>query len=260
MSFRVNLDAFRGPLDLLLYLVRRHEVDITDIPIALITDQFMDHLEILKQLDVDHVGDFLELASTLIEIKSRSVLPQAETEEEAWEDPREELVERLLQYKKYKDVSSMLEERSRQFQQSYPRVSNDLPSRQLDPADQPIHEVELWDLVSAFGRIMKSHNVVHPTNVTYDETPIQSYMQRIHQSLVKNGELAWTTVFEPGMHKSTLIGMFLAILELMRYHKIEAEQIGESGEIWIRCGDDYDFNLDFTNSEHSVAAPTPQDE
>jgi segregation and condensation protein A len=254
MSFRVNLNAFRGPLDLLLYLVRRHEVDIFDIPIALITNQFLAHLEVLKELDVNDVGDFLELASTLMEIKSRLVLPQTETDEETWEDPREELVERLLQYKKYKDVASMLEEKGRRFQQSHPRVSNDLPPRQLDPADQPIHEVELWDLVSAFGRIMKSHEVVQPTNISYDDTPIQTYMQRIHRFLVEDGELAWTTVFEPGMHKSTLIGMFLAILELVRHHKVEAEQVENTAEIWIRQGDHFDAQLNLAETDEYIAS------
>ena len=114
MDFRVDLDMFRGPLDLLLYLVRKNELEITDIPIARITDQYLEYLTILEQLDVNAVGDFLEIASTLMEIKSRMALPGMDEQEEPWDDPREELVQRLLEYKKYKDVASMLEERGRQ--------------------------------------------------------------------------------------------------------------------------------------------------
>src|SRR5688572_9647103 len=117
MDFRVELDSFRGPLDLLLYLVRKHEMEITDIPISVIAEQYLAHLDVLTALDVNAVGDFLDLASSLIEIKSRLVLPRGGEEEEVWEDPRHELVERLLEYKKYKDAASMIEERSRDWQQ-----------------------------------------------------------------------------------------------------------------------------------------------
>src|SRR4051812_2371986 len=117
MDFRVELDTFRGPLDLLLFLVRRSEVEICNLPVALITDQYLAHLEVLQQLDVNDVADFLELASTLLEIKSQVVLPRGEEEAESWDDPRDQLVERLLEYKKYKDAASLLEERSRDWQQ-----------------------------------------------------------------------------------------------------------------------------------------------
>ena len=98
MSFRIDLEEFRGPLDLLLYLVRKHEIDVTDIPIALITDQFLKHMAVLEQIDVNSVGDFLEMASTLIEIKSRLVLPRGDEEEGVLDDPRLDLVERLFEF------------------------------------------------------------------------------------------------------------------------------------------------------------------
>src|SRR5687768_16214394 len=104
MDFRVNLDTFRGPLDLLLYLVRKQEVDLQDLPIAKVTEQYLEYLEVLQQLDVNSVADFLDLASTLIEIKSRQVLPHGGEEPEALDDPREDLVQRLLEYKQYKDA------------------------------------------------------------------------------------------------------------------------------------------------------------
>src|SRR5262245_8476859 len=137
MDFCVQLEIFRGPLDLLLFLVRKHELDVCDLPIALIADQYLAHLDVLQQLDVNEVGDFLELASTLVEIKSQLVLPRGGEEAEAWDDPRDQLVERLLEYKKYKDAASLLDEQSRDWQQHYPRVANDVAPRQADPADQP---------------------------------------------------------------------------------------------------------------------------
>ncbi|MEA1951321.1 MAG: segregation/condensation protein A, partial [Planctomycetota bacterium] len=155
MDFRVDLDTFRGPLDLLLYLVRKHEVEIVDIPIALITDQYLKHLTVLEQLDVNSVADFLTVASTLIEIKSQQVLPRSDEVQDELEDPRQELVRRLLEYKKFRDASSILEERGRDWQQRFSRQDNDLPPRRRDLSEEPIHEVELWDLVSAFGLIIR---------------------------------------------------------------------------------------------------------
>ena len=115
MSFRVELQTFRGPLDLLLYLVRRHEIPITELSLANITDQFLEHLEVIKDLDIDLVGEFLDVASTLIEIKSRMVLPQV-IEDEPIQEESHELVQRLLDYKHYRDAASLLEDQARQWQ------------------------------------------------------------------------------------------------------------------------------------------------
>ena len=145
IDFRVDLNVFRGPLDLLLYLVRKHEVEIVDIPIAAITDQYLEYLTLIEQFDVNAVGDFLAMASLLIEIKSQQVLPRCDEVEGELEDPRQELVRRLLEYKKYRDAASILEERSRSWQQHYPRLSTDLPRHERDLAGEPIQEVELWD-------------------------------------------------------------------------------------------------------------------
>jgi segregation and condensation protein A len=244
MDFRVDLDMFRGPLDLLLYLVRKHEVDVLDIPIAPITDQYLAYLAVLEQLDVDAVGDFLDVASHLIEIKSRLVLPRMDEVEEEMEDPRQELVQKLLEYKKYRDAASMLDEQSRAWQQRFPRQANDLPPRERNLADQPIEEVEMWDLVSAFGRILRDHQVVSPSNIRYDDTPIHVYTARIHKLLVEQGQVAFSDLFEPGMHKSALVGVFLAVLELVRHHRVHAEQNELFGEITIVRGADMPASLD----------------
>lgn len=233
MDFRVDLNVFRGPLDLLLYLVRKHEVEIVDIPIATITDQYLEHLAVLEQLDVGAVGDFLGLASTLIEIKSQQVLPRGDEVESEPEDPRQELVRRLLEYKKYRDAASILQQRSRDWQRHYTRLGSDLPPRERDPTEEPIREVELWDLVSAFGRIIRETEAARPSNIVYDETPIRVYMGRIHASLLQQGRLSFSGLFQPGMHRSTLVGIFLAVLELVNHHQVRVEQNSLFGEIWI---------------------------
>ena len=233
MNFRVDLNTFRGPLDLLLYLVRKHEVEIVDIPIAKITDQFLEHLALLERLDVNSVGDFLAVASTLIEIKSQQVLPRADEVQDEVDDPRRELVQRLLEYKKYRDAASMLEERSRSWQQHYAREANDLPRRERKPAEEPIHEVELWDLVSAFGRMMRDTESAKPSNIVYDDTPIHVYMAQIHARLLKQGRLEFSDLFDASMHRSTLVGIFLAILELVSHHKVRVEQSDLFGQIWV---------------------------
>jgi segregation and condensation protein A len=238
MNFRVDLDVFRGPLDLLLYLVRKHELDVIDVRIATVTEQYLEHLAILAQIDIDRVGDFLDTASLLIELKSRASLPGEEEVVGELDDPREELVRRLLEYKQYRDAASMLEERSREWCDRFPRMANELPARQTLPEQQPIQEVELWDLVSAFGRVLKAkHAVSGPESIRYDETPIHVYMQRIDDRLRRDRRVAFTNFFESEVHKSTLVGMFLAVLELVRHQHARAAQQELFGEIWLEPGE-----------------------
>jgi segregation and condensation protein A len=254
MDFRVDLNVFRGPLDLLLYLVRKHEVEIVDIPIAMITEQYLGYLAVLEQLDVNAVGDFLAMAAWLIEIKSQQVLPRSDEVQEELDDPRQELVRRLLEYKKYRDAASMLEDRGRAWQQHYPRLGNDLARRERNLADEPIQEVELWDLVSAFGRIIRESVAAKPSNIVYDDTPIRVYMERIHARLVARGQLAFSDLFDANMHKSALMSIFLAVLELVRHHRVRVEQNELFGEIWVlpelNCAAPLDLS-DVDNYEHA---------
>ena len=245
MVFSVNLDIFRGPLDLLLYLVRKHEVEIVDIPIATITDQFLIHLEVLEQIDVNKVGDFLEMASTLIEIKSRIVLPNSDEEQGELEDPRKDLVRQLLDYKKFRDAASLLEEQSREWQQKFTRQSVDLPPRVRDYASEPIHEVELWDLVSAFSRILRDTAAQQPSNIVYDDTPIHVYMEQIHGAIKKHGRLKLSDLFLADMHKSKMIGIFLSVLELIRHYGVQCNQDELFGEMWLLPSKNLNHDLDF---------------
>ena len=237
MKFRVDLDNFRGPLDLLLYLVRKNELEVVDIPIALVTDQYLEHLAVLEHIDVNSVGDFLEMASKLIEIKSRSLLPAADDDEQPIDDAREELVRRLLEYKEYRDAASMLEDRAQQWRKRYTRSATDLPERRVDPADQPIDNVELWDLVRALGDVIKQHAALQNQNhIRYDDTPIHVYVDRIQQRIAGQQRMAFATLFEDAVHKSALVGMFLALLELIGHGHLLVEQDAAFGDIWLVPG------------------------
>lgn len=243
-GFQVKLGEYAGPVDLLLYLVRRSEVEISQISLTSLIAQYAAWIEVLQEIDIDGVGDFLEVASLLIEWKMRTVLPSSASDEDSEmdeQDPREDLVHRLIMYKDFRDVALLLGEHSAQWKCRHPRLANDLPPRRISLGDQPLQEVELWDLVSSFGRILKNNTPVPlGASIVMDDTPIQTWMTRIHDRLAKAGHATFTDLFEPGMHKSSMVGIFLAILELVRHHHVRAEQAGEYGDLRIFAGENFD--------------------
>ena len=237
-QYRVQLDSFSGPMDLLLYLVRRDEIDIVRLPIAKITAQFLEFLDVLQLLDLDLIGDFVVLASSLIEIKSRQVLPRAEEEETAGElpladDPCGELIQQLLEYKRYKDAATALEQQAAEWQERYPRLSDERPTIGKDPSADSIKEVELWDLVSALSRVIQKKVVESTSRILYDDTPISVYIERIGARVREAGKVSFSEFFEGTNLRSKIVGLFLAVLELLRHHGYRAEQPSEYGEIYI---------------------------
>ena len=261
MSFQVELADFRGPLDLLLYLVRRHELAVNELPLQPIAEQFWRGVEEAAAADLDEAAEFLDLASTLIEIKSRCILPRVEEEVlEELGDPAHNLVARLLEYKRFRDVASMLEERSRQWQRRHTRTSNDAPrSSWASGDDQPVQGLELWDLVSAYVRLQAANSRQTGASIVFDETPIHVYMARIRDDLVQRQRISLGQLFTMGMHKSAMIGVFLAILELVRHHSVRTEQEGVHGEIWLSPGERFDPHMDFAalSRDNLEQTPTP---
>jgi len=245
-EFKIQLDQYTGPADLLLYLVRRNELSVDEIPVSVIARQYCEFLEVIEVIDINLVGDFLEIAGLLVESKLRAILPRNELLDDVKEqrDPRENLVHRLLMYKQFKDAAELLAEQGRQWQDRFVRVRDDLPPRRVDPAEQPIHEVELWDLVSAFGRVLKRQQTPPTEDIVYDETPITVYMQRIHNRILREQHVTFSSLFEPGMHKSALVGVFLAVLELVRHHNALTDQSDDHGEIVIGRGEGFSDVLD----------------
>jgi segregation and condensation protein A len=237
MEYLVNLDVFRGPLDLLLYLVKRDEVDIRDIPIARVARQFQEYLDLLAMIDVERAGDFLVMAATLMEIKSKLLLPRPEETAERDDDPRSELVRQLLQYKQFKEATAALDARADGQALRLPRLPLPGSAAAQTAILQP---VELWDLVSAFGRLMRETLANQPVSVVIDQTPLQVHMENVLRLLRAYRRARLSTLFTPPFSRSRLVGLFLAILELTRRDRIAAEQLGLFGDIWLTLlpGDD----------------------
>jgi segregation and condensation protein A len=233
VEYRVELDVYNGPLDLLLYLIKRDELDIYDIPIARILDSYMAYVEMLKGisrdgLDINVAGDFLVMAATLMEIKSAMLLPktphvEGETSAAAeLADPRYELVKQLLEYKKIKDAAAMLEQRQKEHEQRFPRVPAALAGNPDEPPPLDLDEVQIWDLLTAFSRLMKEVGVRGPRmhEVTYDDTPIDLHAADIEDRLTREGKLSLRGLVVGRKTRSEMIGVFLALLELIRQKKI----------------------------------------
>jgi segregation and condensation protein A len=233
MDYKVELDTFRGPLDLLLFLVKRNEVDLGDIPIARILAQFLVYLQAIQVIDVEGAGEFLVMAATLMEIKSKMLLPRGAEEESAEDDPRLELVKQLIEYKKYKEAAALLEEQAERQLSRLPRTPMEMPTAP-DLASQPLRKVELWDLVSAFGRLMRETTALQPSHISVDETPIQVHMARIVDLLKERERLTLSALFTPPHTRGRLLGLFLATLELIKGLIVDVEQPDAFGELWLR--------------------------
>lgn len=248
--FQVVLDAFNGPLDLLLNLVLKHEVDILEIPVSRIVEQYLDCAMALETLDVEGAGEFIVVAGTLLEIKSFHLLPtEDEVEEELDESPRQELVRQLLSYKKFCEQAGLLEERSRLWQRRYPRLSNELVPKSRNPAEEPIIEIELWDLVSAFGRIIREKAPLIRHTIVQDEIPVTVFMQRVYNRLKREQKVEFSSLFQQTMVKSNLVGIFLAVLELVRHEYARIFQKELFGEIEIEYRES-SKPLDFADMEY----------
>ena len=197
MSFLVQLESFRGPLDLLLYLVRRHELPVEELPLRPIAEQFWATVEGDQQADIDLAADFLDLASTLVELKSRNLLPrEQDPDARVPEDPAEDLVSRLLEYKQFRDAASILDERSRQWQLRIARTANDQDASSWEANEaQAIVGLELWDLVGAYSRLGDPAEQDADARIQFDETPIHVYMQRICEHLARRRRAAISEFF-----------------------------------------------------------------
>jgi segregation and condensation protein A len=236
-DYRVNLDIFAGPLDLLLYLVRKEEVDIYDISIAKITDQYIRYIELLKSLDIDLAGDFLVMAATLMQIKSAMLLPKAEPDQlqdDDLSDPRRELIRQLLEYKKFKDAANLLNAAADEQKERYPRPGTIV--ERLQPDAEPeidIEHVSIWDLLEAFDSICKATGNVADISRITDDTPIDLYQIEILHRLQTEGPMTFERVFESGTNRMVMVGLFLALLELIREKLIWAEQ-STGSSIYLR--------------------------
>ena len=232
-DYKVELDSFSGPLDLLLFLIRREEVDIFNIPIARITEQYIRYLDIIGEMNINVAGDFLVMAATLIEIKSRMMTPEPEAapEEEA-DDPRMELVRQLMQYKRFKEAAMALTERadvqSARFARPGERLAAAGPQHTEGPAG-----VNLWALMEAFNRVLEQTGARVPHRLVIDAVPQEQIRAELEDRVRAAGRLGFLEAFKGQVTRSRLIGTFLAILELAKIQAIRAEQDEAFGEIWL---------------------------
>lgn len=255
--FGVDLPLYHGPLDLLFYLIRREELPVEEVAISRITTQYLEYVTLLSQFDLDEVGEFIEITSQLIEMKARCVLPQDPTEDgeiavdSSNPDTMNHLVDRLIQYKRFRDVASLLDEQSRQWQMRFPRMCQDVLPKKAEAPESKIAKIEVWDLVNAFGRIIKANQKPADHRLQYDNTPIHVHMKRLHTLVKEHGELELQDLLDWGMHKSSVIAMFIATLELTRHHGLLAVQNGADQPLILKPGDDFPDVLDVAEVENA---------
>ena len=256
-EYTVALDVYNGPLDLLLFLIRREEVDIHDIPIARITEQYVKYISLLQQLDPDSVSEFLVLAASLMEIKSRMLLPTPPPDEgdEDIADPRMELVRQLLEYKKFKDAARYLEDSADLQAQKFPRVPI-VPPKPTDELE--LDNLDIWDLFDAFNRLLEQtgqrRDAVHKVGV--DDTPIALHAEDIVDSIEHAGGSQKFEEIFLGRTKAEMIGLFLALLELIRNRRIRVSQDRPFATIWIHLLDatPLDIEADLVAAAHATGA------
>jgi segregation and condensation protein A len=227
---RFKLDDFEGPLDLLLFLVRKNEVNIYDIPIASITEQYLEILSLAAAIDLDELTEFYQLAATLLYIKSRTLLPSLDDEEE--DDPRQELVERLIEYQKFKRLAELMAEQESPSEWIWERKKPQ-PVLPFDGNDDFWDKVEVWDLVTTFTKIMKG---LSPERIIdlYEEVSVSEKVTLVYELLETRESFLFTDLVTRPESLLDVVCAFLALLELVKGRRILIEQSRLFGDIRIR--------------------------
>ena len=229
VALQVFLDAFEGPLDLLLYLIRKQNLDILDIPIADITQQYVDYINLMKELELELAGEYLLMAAMLAEIKSRLLLPIFEEIEDE-EDPRAELVRRLLEYERYRKVSEEINELDRVGRDIYPS------SVETAQFEQPLvlPDIQLKELVISFQEVLKKAEMFSTLHFTKEPLSVKERMIKILEKIENEDFVRFEDLFDLKEQKIGLVVTFLAILELMKELLIEIVQAEEFGTIHVK--------------------------
>lgn len=237
-EYKVQFEVFEGPLDLLLYLVRKEEVDIYEVNLTRIATQFIEYIEVMRQLDLEVAGEFLVMASTLMFIKSRELLPvdqqvQAEGEEDA-EDPRWELIRQLVEYRKFKDAAASLQTLESRQEHIYGRVA---PKPESEPVAQPLRrgELSIFDLVGAVTTILKRFQARDNTrDIFEDRWSVSEKIEMLRQRIGSATRIRFSELFEQSTSRTEVVVTFLALLELIRLKQLVIEQSETFADIEIR--------------------------
>ena len=234
-DFKCHLDFFEGPLDLLLYLIKKSEIDIQTVRLETITQQYLEHLQLMRSLDMDVAGEFIVTAATLLHIKSRALLPGdvADAEEgEEEEDPHQDLLQKLLEYKQFKEASGHLEELQEKEQTHFDRGVNVLPP---DRESKIVTEAGVFDLFKAFQDLLKKIKLKSPREVIADKFTVEEKMRFLRSEIREKGEIRFSSLINEDSPKDEIICIFLGILELVKMQEIFIEQQGKVfGEIVLR--------------------------
>jgi len=234
MVYKVKLNFFEGPLDLLLFLIKKEKIDIYDIPIARITEQYLAYLELMKLLDLSIAGEFLVMAATLMHVKSKMLLPPEEgQEEEELEDPREELVRKLLEYKKFKEASAQLQEMRDKTKGIFLRRGGGEKEKAFADEEEGYFEASLFDLISAFRKALKNIPKEKFHEVIKNKFTVSDKIHFIYHMLAGKPRISFLELFRAADSKDEIIAIFLAILELMKLREVIAVQKAFFGEIEI---------------------------
>jgi segregation and condensation protein A len=233
LSYQVRLEKFEGPLDLLLHLIKKNEINIYDIPIALITRQYLEYLSLMKSLNLTVAGEFLVMAATLVHIKSRMLLPtdDLDPDDEDGPDPREELVRRLLEYKRYKDAALQLDSRERVWREIFGREQP--PTAPKQDEDAPLEEVALFDLVDALHGVLARIPHKQQLEIAAEQLTVKDRMNFILELLEGKESVTFLALFEGQGHRLVIIVTFLALLELTRLGLIRIFQAESFGPILL---------------------------
>ena len=226
---KIKIPVFEGPFDLLLHLIRENKIDIYDIPISVITSQYLEYIEIMKELNLEIAGDFLVMAATLIQIKSRMLLPpDEEAPLEEQEDPRRDLVQRLLEYQRYKDAA--LDFRTKEDE--WLKVFHREPLSDEDEGELYLFDLSLFDLLDAFRKILdKAPSEI--VSITKETLTVKNRMSMMMEIIEEHEAVRFEDLFKEGITKIQLIVTFLALLELIRLGLARAYQEREFGNIWV---------------------------
>lgn len=229
-ELKVTLGKFAGPLDLLLYLIKQEQANIFDIPIARITDEYLKYVRLMKSLDISVAADFLVMAATLIEIKSKMLLPRdpLAAEDEEFEDPRKELVDRLLEYEKYKSAAQMLYERTTIEQAVFPRgrIESDENNSEIDAS--------VFDILNVFQKILARHRDEVQMEIQREEISLADMIKMLKKRIFDEIELSVTAFFEEMHSKRELVTAFIAVLEIVRTDSIRLMQSKTFGDIILK--------------------------
>lgn len=238
-KYEIHLDNFDGPLDLLLHLIDKNKMDIYDIPMAVITEQYLAYLEEAREMDLEIASEFLLIAATLLNIKAKMLLPKrrmAEGEEAVEEDPRAELVQRLVEYRFYKETAQVLQQRE-QYESTYMLKPQDIEqlTSALEPGN-PLEHVTMEQLMQAFVQVMEQAEDVaeeHQLTLAKEEYLVEDSMAQIRQRLCQESSIEFTTLFRRGERKRKIITVFMALLELCRLGELTFQQQNNFGALWI---------------------------